>query len=197
MTLGKTALLAAVALATVPVFQALASPTPVHDPRTTAKKLSQGLEVDGAGKLAIDYKALHYNEPNFKRAKGNDRFLSYLNGNVWGKMGTAKLDFPITSGDVKLAKGSYTFGLNMTKDDEFSVVFWQGDKKIALPLESEFNEKRQVAYLTIALMATEDIDTFVIEVRCGPYTATTEIKVPYLDPDHDEHDDGEHGDGGR
>ena len=31
-----------------------------HDPRTTAKTLSQGLVIDGAGSFSVEYKALHF-----------------------------------------------------------------------------------------------------------------------------------------
>ncbi len=114
-----------VALPAVSAF----APSPRHDPRTTAKKLSQGLEVDGAGKLTLEYKALHFNPENFERAKKSQRFMDYLNAQIWGRMGTAKLGFDLTSGDAKLAAGDYEFGINMTPAEEFSVVFWNGQEK--------------------------------------------------------------------
>ena len=178
------------AVCTLPVLKLSASPAPAHDPRTTAKTLSQGLEVDGAGTFMFQYKDM------FTRAKGSDRFLSYLNAEIWGKMGKAKLDFELRTDDVKVEKGEYAFGLNMTKDDEFSIVFWKGDEKISIPLETAMNDKRPIPYLTMSLMATEDGDTFVVEARCGPYVATADIMVPYLDEEEHEHGDGDHeGDG--
>ncbi len=39
-------------------------------------------------------------------------------------------------------------------------------------------------YLTLALMATDEADTFVMESRCGPFHGTAAFKVPYLDPGH-------------
>jgi len=161
-----------------------------HDPRTTAKKLSQALEIEGAGKLTFDFKALHYNDEMFKRAKTNDKFLGFLNQQIWGRMGSAKLEFEIVSEELKLGPGTYDFGINMTKDDQFSIVFWKGEEKLAIPLSVEHGAK-EVKYLSVTMLATEDVDTFTIEARCGPFTGCADVKIPYLDPDHEEkHEDG-------
>ena len=191
-------LVALACLIAVPAW-AIAAPRLTHDPRTTAKKLSQGLEIEGAGKMTINYLAHHFNAAMFKRAKASDRFLGHLNGQIWGRMGKATLDFPINTDDVEIPKGEYEFGVNFTKDDEFSLVFWKGEQKIEIPLEVE-KMKREVSHLTIALMATDEGDTFVVEARCGPFSCTADIMVPYLDPEHDHHDEDKHegdGDGGR
>jgi hypothetical protein len=159
-----------------------------HDPRTTAKVLSQGLLVEGAGALSIEYKALHFNEEMFTRAKQTPRFLGFLNQNVWGKLGQAKLGFDLVAGGKELPDGDYDFGINMTPDDQFSVVFWQGSSRTEIPLATEKGDK-PVGYLTVALMATDAVDTFTLEARCGPFRGTAEVKVPYLDAKHD-HEDG-------
>ncbi len=159
-----------------------------HDPRTTAKTLSQGLVVDGAGSLSIEYKALHFNNDNFTRAMKTPKFLDYLNSTMWGKLGKAKLEFDLAAGDVSLPSGDYEFGVNMTADEKFSVVFWQGASKTVIPLATE-KEQKPVSYLTVALMATDAIDTFTLEARCGPYRGTAAVKVPYLDEKHDHEPD--------
>ena len=154
-----------------------------HDPRTTAKKLSQGLEVEGAGKLALDYKALHFNKEMFDRARNRADFMDFLNAEVWGRMGKATVGFELVSGSVSLAPGDYDFGINMTPAEEFSIVFWRGQEKKELKLEVERDQK-PVPYLSITLMATDAADTFTLEARCGPYRGTVGVKVPYLSEDH-------------
>src|SRR5262245_41149184 len=153
-----------------------------HDPRTTAKKLSQGLEVDGAGKFQLDYKAMHFNGDMLKRAMKAKQYMDYLNGEMWGRIGTAKLGFEIDADDVKLAPGDYQFGINMTPAEEFSVVFWSGadfKTKHEIKLDVERDQK-PVPYLVVTLMATDDVDTFQLEARCGTYRGTADVKVPYL-----------------
>lgn len=169
------------ALALVGVGAAVSALTPAmfHDPRSVAAKLTQGFEIPGAGRLDIQYDALHFNEQNYQGAMKNQKAMDYFNGNIWGKMGTAKLGFALTSGDVKLAAGDYTFGINMAKDDAFSVVFWKGDEKTptAIPLKVEKGQK-PVNHLAITLMAT-DVDTvYTLEARCGPYRGTCDLTVP-------------------
>jgi len=154
-----------------------------HDPRTTAKKLSQGLEVEGAGKLALDYKALHFNKEMFERARNTPGFMDFLNAEVWGRMGKATLGFELVSGNLRLAPGDYDFGINMTPAEEFSIVFWQGQEKKELKLDVERDQK-PTPYFTVALMATDAADTFLLEARCGPYRGTVGVKVPYLSEEH-------------
>jgi hypothetical protein len=180
---GKAIGAAAVSFAVLLTARA-SSPRTFHDPRTTAKKLSQGLEVDGAGRFAFDYKALHYNQEMFDRAAKAKPFMDFLNSTVWGRLGKARLDFELVGEEVKLAPGEYEFGLNLSAAEEFSVVFWKGSEKLALPLSTE-REQKEVPYLTVALMATEDVDTFVLEARCGPYRGTVDLKVPFLDEEHE------------
>jgi len=182
--------LAVVALvgATLPAAAAFAPRAGLrHDPRTTAKKLSQGLEIDGAGRFELDYKALHYNADMFQRASKAKGFMDFLNAEIWGKMGTAKLEFALAPGEVELAPGEYRFGINMTPAEEFSVVFWPGPAfktKLVIPLAVERDQK-PVPYLTVALLATDEVDVFALEARCGPFRGTVDVKVPYLSEEHD------------
>jgi hypothetical protein len=160
-----------------------AGPVLAHDPRTTAKKLSHSLEIEGMGQLRLDYLGLHFNEENFERALSNEGYRDLLNRQVWGRMGHARLDFDVVASGSTLAPGDYDFGINMTPAEEFSVVFWQGESKKQIPLVVE-RDQRQVPYLTIAIMATAAPDTYTLEARCGPYRGTLELKVPGLGPDH-------------
>src|SRR5262245_9617640 len=179
---GCTAVRAgALALALVGVGAAVNALTPAtfHDPRTVAAKLSQGFEIPGAGRFDIQYGALHFNEKNYQGAMKTPKLMEYFNGNIWGKMGTAKLGFAVSSGETKLAAGDYTFGINMGPDDAFSIVFWKGEEKTptAIPLKVEKDQK-PVGHLAITLMAT-DVDTvYTLEARCGPYRGTCDLTVP-------------------
>ena len=143
------------------------APALAHDPRTTAKKLSQTLEVEGIGRLTFEYRSLHFNPEMFERARTNPGFMNLLNTQVWGRMGRATLGFDIVSRGLKLVPGDYEFGINMTPAEEFSVVLWQGEAKKELRLDVE-RDPKPVPYLTIALVATAMPDTFVLEARCGP-----------------------------
>lgn len=171
----------AVALALVGVGAAVNALTPAlfHDPRTVAAKLTQGFEIPGAGRLDIQYDALHFNEQNYKGALANQKMMDYFNANIWGKMGTAKLGFAVASGDAKLAAGDYTFGINMAPNDAFSVVFWKGNdaKPTAIPLKVEKDQK-PVGHLAITLMATDTDNIYTLEARCGPYRGTCDLTVP-------------------
>jgi hypothetical protein len=163
-----------------------------HDPRTTAKKLYGGLEIADVGVFRFDYKAHHFNGPMFLQAKASDRFMNFLNAEVWGRMGNASLDFPVHTDQVEIPAGKYEFGVNMTKAEDFSVVLWKGKEKINIPLEVE-QLSPELPYLNITIMATEDVDTYVLEARCGPFRGVADMIVPALDPDHEHGHEGEHG----
>jgi hypothetical protein len=177
--------IAAVALTCLIAFGATLHPGPAfaHDPRTTAKKLSQGLEIEDVGRLDFEYRALHFNPEMFERARQTPDFMSFLNEQVWGRMGRATLGFELVSGDVRLAPGEYDFGVNMTADEAFSVVLWQGDHKTVLPLDVE-RQPDEVPYLTMALLATAEPDILLLEARCGPYRGTVALGAPALAADH-------------
>jgi hypothetical protein len=119
----------------------------------------------------------------FERARQTPDFMIFLNAEVWGRMGHATIGFDLVSGDVRLEPGEYDFGINMTADEAFSVVFWQGDEKTVLPLEVE-RQPEPVPYLTMALLATADPDTLLLEARCGPYRGTVPLQAPGLAADH-------------
>lgn len=112
---------------------------------------------------------------------------------MWGKLGKAKLGFDLVVGGQELPEGEYDFGFNLTTDDQFSVVFRQGASKTTAPLVLEKLDP-PMPYLTVALMATDAVDTFTFEARCGPFRGTAAVKVPYLDEQHD-HADGKEGGG--
>jgi hypothetical protein len=158
-------------------------PALAHDPRTTAKKLTQGLEVEGLGNLTFEYRALHFNPEMLERARKTPEFMSFLNAEVWGRMGRATLGFELVSGDVRLDPGEYDFGINMTADEVFSIVLWQGDEKTVLPLDVE-RRPEQIPYLTMTLLAAGDPDTLLLEARCGPYRGTLGLEIPALAADH-------------
>jgi hypothetical protein len=174
---------APVVLTSLVVLGTSLQPALAHDPRTTAKKLSQGIEIEGVGRLDFDYRALHFNPEMFERARNTPEFMGFLNQQVWGRMGRATLGFALVSGDVRLAPGEYDFGVNMTPDEAFSVVLWQGDDKAILPLEVE-RRPEQIPYLTMALLATAEPDTLLLEARCGPYRGTVRLQTPALAADH-------------
>jgi hypothetical protein len=178
--------IAAVALTCLIAFGATLHPGPAfaHDPRTTAKKLSQGLEIEDVGRLDFEYRALHFNPEMFERARQTPDFMSFLNEQVWGRMGRATLGFELVSGDVRLAPGEYDFGVNMTADEAFSVVFWKGEDRTVLSLEVEHHPEESIPYLTIALLATAEPDTVRLEARCGPYRGTVALEAPSLTADH-------------
>lgn len=170
----------ALALALVGVGAAVNAFTPsafFHDPRSTAAKLSQGFEIDGVGRFDVQYGALHFNEQNYAMALSNPRALEFFNGNIWGKLGKAKLGFAVSSGDAKLAAGEYDFGINMAKDDAFSLVFWHDKDKVVIPLKVEKGQKA-VGHLAITLMATDTDNVYTLEARCGPYCGTADLTVP-------------------
>jgi hypothetical protein len=179
---GRTGFRAgALALALVGVGAVVNAVTPAffHNPLTVAAKLSQGFEIPGAGRFDINYAALHFNKENYDGAMKNQQAMDYFNANIWGKLGPAKLGFAVSSGDVKLAAGDYTFGINMGKDDAFSAVFWKGDEKkpTAIPLKVEKDQK-PVNHLVVTLMATDVDNVYTLEARCGPYRGTCDLTVP-------------------
>jgi hypothetical protein len=181
MTRGRFAPWLAVSLLAAFPAAALA-----HDPRTTARKLSQGLEIEGVGRLDLDYRGMHFNAQNFERARTDAGYLSLLNRQVWGRMGHAKLGFALVAGGLTLPPGDYDFGINMdlAPTESFSVVLWQGETKHELPLVVE-HSREPVPYLSIALQVTAAPDVFLLEARCGPYRGTVELKVPAVDAEHE------------
>lgn len=175
---------AGMTLAVMAILGPVVWSTARHDPRTTAKILSTGLEIAEHGAITIQYKAHHFNGPNFEAAKTRAPFMDFLNAEVWGKMGSAKLDFDIQFEEETLEAGEYVFGINMSKDEEFYLAFWKGDEKLTFPLVVE-KSSAEVPYLNITIMATKSPDTYVIETRCGPFRGTTDLVIPHDDGDDD------------
>lgn len=150
-----------------------------HDPRTTAKTFSHALEIQGAGKFELNYKAMHFNEPVYKRMQADEKLRDRLNANVWNAIGTTDVEFDIVLADQPVTKGKYPFGLNVEPNEGFSLVLKTKEKTAKVPLQVSANNS-DVPYLTFALYPTDKPDTFVLEGRCGKYRGTTEVKVPYL-----------------
>ena len=157
-----------------------------HDPRTTAKDFSHSIAIEGAGKLNIMYKSLHWNQQGYTAAKGNEQLRTRLNGFLWKKFGKFENEFDIVIGGVKVPKGSYDLGINFGANDDFKLVLGSGGNDIMIPMQTT-KDIPVVNYLTFDLRPNNDTDTFVLEGRLGPFSAWAEAKVPYLS-DHDHKD---------
>src|SRR5215471_14463056 len=113
----------------------LAQVTPAHDPRTVAKDFSHTLTVEGAGKLTISYKSLHYNEQTYKAAKANEKTLAQIN-RLWHKIGKLDSEFDLVIGGVQIPKGSYDLGISFDAKDNFALVLTSGGKDTNIPLQA-------------------------------------------------------------
>ena len=152
-----------------------------HDPRTVSKDFSHSLSIEGAGKLTLSYKSLHYNEPNFNARKA-ERALVQFN-RLWKAVGKFENDFPVVIAGVEVPKGSYTMGINFDANDNFKLVLGSGGKDLMIPMQ--FSTDSPLAnYLTFDFRPENDSDTFTIEARYGKARVTAEAKVPFLSP-HD------------
>lgn len=153
-----------------------------HDPRTVAKDFTHSLSVEGAGKLTLSYKSLHWNAPAYEAAKKNDQQRERLNASLWKKIGKLDAEFDVVIGGVQVPKGSYSLGINFDANDNFKLVLGPaGGKDILIPLQTEADSP-MVTYLTFDLRPASDTDTFVIEGRSGKFRSFAEVKVPYLAP---------------
>jgi hypothetical protein len=152
-----------------------------HDPRTVAKDFSHTLTIEGAGKLTLSYKSLHWNEPVYMSAKQNDQLRARLNAGVWKKIGKLDTDFDVTIGGVQVPKGSYSLGIGFGASDDFSLILGSGGKDITIPLQTA-SDSPVVTYLSFDLRPTSDTDSFVLEGRSGKFRCSAEVKVPYLAP---------------
>jgi hypothetical protein len=155
-----------------------------HDPRTVAKDLSHTLSIEGAGKLTLSYKSLHFNEAGFNSRK-TERALTNFN-RLWKAIGKFDSDFDVVIGGVQVPKGSYTMGFNFDANDNYKLILNGGGKEITVPMKAALDGP-VVNYLSFDVRPDNDTDTFTIEARYGQLRASAETKVPYLAPH--EHDD--------
>ncbi|HKQ06496.1 MAG TPA: hypothetical protein VJ464_15280 [Blastocatellia bacterium] len=153
--------------------------TLAHDPRTVAKNLSHTLSIEGAGKLTLSYKSLHYNEQGFSQRK-TERAMTTFN-RLWKSIGKLDADFDVVIGGVTVPKGSYTLGFNYDADDNYKLVLSGGGKDIMIPMTAAMDGP-SVNYLSFDVRPENDTDTFAVEVRYGKLRTAAEMKVPYLAP---------------
>jgi hypothetical protein len=153
-----------------------------HDPRTVAKDFSHTLTVEGAGKLTISYKSLHYNEQVYATTKTNERTLANIN-RLWHKVGTFNTDFDVVIGGVQVAKGAYDLGISFDAKDNFKLILTSGGKDTTIPLQAA-TDGPVVGYLSFDMRPSNDTDSFEFEGRYGKIRASAAVKVPYLAP-HD------------
>ncbi|HXG93590.1 MAG TPA: hypothetical protein VNN73_14690 [Blastocatellia bacterium] len=150
-----------------------------HDPRTVAKDFSHTLSVEGAGKLTLSYKSLHFNETNFNNRKA-ERALTNFN-RLWKAIGKLDTDFDVVIAGVTVPKGSYTMGINYDANDNFKLILASGGKELAIPMQFAMDAPT-ANYLTFDLRPENDTDTFTLEARYGKARVSAEAKVPYLAP---------------
>jgi hypothetical protein len=150
-----------------------------HDPRTVAKDFSHSMMIEGAGKLTLGYKALHWNEPAYEGMKKNETQRNRVLGTLWKNIGKFESEFDVVIAGVKVPKGSYTFGLWFGDKDNFKIVLASGGKDTLLDLTTA-GDGPLVDYLTFDFRPTDKPDTFTLEGRGGKFRCTAEVKVPYL-----------------
>ncbi len=161
-------------LAVLVVFTQIAT---AHDPRTTAKDFSHSMMVEGAGKLTISYKSLHFNEQGYSNRK-TERALTAFN-RVWKSIGKFESEFDVVIAGVQVPKGSYGLGINFDANDNYKLLLSSGGKEIAIPLKTA-TETSVVGYLSFDVRPENDTDTFTFEGRYGPLRVMGDVKVPYL-----------------
>jgi hypothetical protein len=159
-----------------------------HDPRTVAKDFSHTLTVEGAGKLTLSYKSLHWNEAVYANTKKNDQLRQRLNAGVWRKIGKLDTDFDVVISGTQVPKGSYDMGISFGANDDFALLLRGGGKDLTIPLRTSADSP-EVTYLSFDLRPTSDTDSFVLEGRSGKFRCSAEMKVPYLAP-HEHAADG-------
>jgi hypothetical protein len=152
-----------------------------HDPRTVAKDFSHTLTVEGAGKLTLSYKSLHWNEPTYLQAKKNEQLRTRLNAGLWKKIGKLDTDFDVVIGTTQVSKGSYDLGISFGANDDFALLLRGAGKDLTIPLQTSADSP-EVTYLSFDLRPTSDTDSFILEGRSGKFRTWAEVKVPYLAP---------------
>lgn len=154
-----------------------------HDPRTVAKEFAHTMKVEGAGKLTLTYKSMHWNEPAYAGFKKNDQLRERVVGSIWKKIGTLEAEFDVVIAGVSVPKGTYDFGLWFDANDNFKIVLGAAGKDMKIDLAT-VKDAALVNYLTFDFRPTDKVDTFTLEGRGGNFRCSTEFKVPYLS-DHD------------
>ena len=152
-----------------------------HDPRAVAKNFSHTLTLEGAGKLMLSYKSLHFNEQGFNNRK-QERALATFN-RVWKSIGKLDTEFDVVIAGVQVPKGSYTLGFNFDANDNYKLVLSSGGKDMMIPLQSAMDGP-SVNYLSFDVRPDNDTDTLIFEARYGKLRAYADAKVPFLAP-HD------------
>lgn len=175
-------------LCSVLLLIALAAVAFGHDPRTVAKDFSHTLTIEGAGKLTISYKSLHWNAPVYAQAKANDQLRQRLNAGVWKKIGKLDTDFEVVIAGTAVPKGSYDLGISFGKNDDFALLLRGGGKELTIPLKTT-GDNSEVTYLSLDLRPSSDTDSFTFEGRSGKFSCVADVKVPYLAP-HEHPADG-------
>lgn len=159
-----------------------------QNPRTVAKDFSHTLAIEGAGKLTISYKSLHWNAPVYTQAKANDQLRQRLNAGVWKKIGKLETDFDVVIGGTAVPKGSYDLGISFGKNDDFALLLRGGGKDLTIPLKTS-GDSPEVTYLSLDIRPASDTDSFIFEGRSGKFSCVADVKVPYLGP-HEHAADG-------
>lgn len=165
--------------------------TAAHDPRTVAKNFSHTLTVEGAGKLTLSYKSLHWNEPTYLNTKKNEQLRNRLNAGLWKKIGKLDSEFDVVIGGTPVAKGSYDVGISFGANDDFALVLRSGEKEMSIPFKTAADSP-EVTYLSFDLRPTNNTDAFVLEARSGKFRCSADVTVPYLGQhDHSSHSPAE------
>ncbi|MFY9609000.1 MAG: hypothetical protein WAU45_10360 [Blastocatellia bacterium] len=150
-----------------------------HDPRTVARDFSHTMTVEGAGKLTLNYKSLHWNEPTYLNTKKNEQLRQRLNAGLWKKIGKLDSEFDVVIGGTPVAKGSYDLGISFGANDDFALVLRGGGKELSIPFKTSADSP-EVTYLSFDLRPTNGTDGFVLEARSGKFRCSADVTVPYL-----------------
>ncbi|HKY05563.1 MAG TPA: hypothetical protein VJQ56_11775 [Blastocatellia bacterium] len=156
-----------------------------HDPRTASRDFTHSMTIEGAGKLTISYKSLHFNETAFNNRK-NERALAAFN-RVWKTIGKLDTEFDVVIGKLRVPKGSYSLGFNFDANDNYKLLLSGGGNEYAIDLQTAMDGP-SVNYLSFDLRPETATDGFMFEVRYGKVRAWAETKVPFLSEHaHDDH----------
>jgi hypothetical protein len=148
-----------------------------HDPRTVAKDLSHVYSIEGAGKLTISYKSLHFNEPGFAARKTEGALINF--NRLWKSIGKLETDFDVVIGGVQVSKGSYQLGFGFDANDNYKMILSNGSKETVIPLKMSLDGP-MVNYFSIDVRPDNDTDALVVEARYGKLSTWAAGTVPYL-----------------